>query len=189
MAATDPRPFHQSLTSYEHASEASPGVGPQRQRGSGRPTKRRCLPAQELIERLDEEIGRASRHRTPLCCLLVRIDELHEISSDHGRALAQRALSHVGEAIEAELRRFDRVGQPVEDELIVVLPGAARPQGEAVARRALTRLRAIKIEVAGTRKPLRVSVGIAPWQEPFDAQQLIDQARRAAGMTRRGSES
>lgn len=144
----------------------------------------RCLDPAELVERIDEEVGRAVRHRTPLCCLLVRLDELPQIEQDHGAELAERVLSHAGEALRAELRRFDRVGRPRQDELVVVLPGAGGPQGEAVARRALSRLRAIKIEVAGARRPLRASVGIAAWRSPWSAQQLIEQARCAAGISR-----
>ena len=46
----------------------------------------------------------------------------------------------------------------------VLLPGADGPRGEIVARRALERLRAIKVEADGTRRPLRVSVGLAAWR-------------------------
>jgi diguanylate cyclase (GGDEF)-like protein len=149
----------------------------------------RCLDAIELAERIEEEVGRAIRHGTPLCCLLVRLEDLDEIANRHGAELSERALSHAGEAIRAELRRFDRVGRPLPEELAVVLPGAARPQGEAVARRALRRLHAIKIEVQGVRRPLCASVGIAAWKAPWNAQQLIDQARLAAGITRQAAEA
>lgn len=149
----------------------------------------RCLDAIELAERIEEEVGRAIRHGTPLCCLLVRLEDLEEIASRHGAELSERALSHAGEAIRAELRRFDRVGRPLPDELAVVLPGAATAQGEVVARRALRRMHAIKIEVQGVRRPLRASVGIASWKAPWNARQLIDQARLAAGLTRQVAEA
>lgn len=139
-----------------------------------------CLDAQQLQERIDEEVGRASRHRTSLCCLLVRIDDFEQISQTHGRQLAERALLHAGEALSVELRRFDRVGRPSENELIVVLPGANDQQGESVARRALARLRSIKIEIGRVRRPLCLSVGIATWRAPWSAQRLIDEARAAA---------
>lgn len=149
----------------------------------------RCLDAQELAERIDEEVGRAIRHSTPLCCLIVRLEKLQQIAQQHGAELSERALSHAGEAMVAELRRFDRVGRPLQDEIAVVLPGAATPQGEVVARRALARLHSIKIEVDRTRQPLSVSVGIAAWREPWSAQQLIDQARLAATLNRQGAEA
>ncbi len=156
----------------------------------------RSLDAQQLAERLDEEIGRATRHQTPLCCLLVRLDDLDQIAEAHGAELSERALSHVSEALVAELRRFDRVGRPFDrvgrpqdDELAVLLPGAASAQGEAVARRVLQRIRAIKIEAAGARRTLSVSVGIAAWRQPATAEDLLGQARDAALLTRKPSQA
>lgn len=149
----------------------------------------RCLDPDELHQRLDEEVSRSIRHGTPLACLLVRLDDFQQIAQEHGIELAEQALMHAGEAILAELRRFDRVGRPQPHELVVVLPGAAVIQGEAVARRTLNRLRAIKIEFERTRRPLCVSVGIAAWRAPLSAQQLIDQARYAAGNSRQSIES
>ena len=114
-----------------------------------------CLSAQALAERMEEEINRAGRHGTPLSCLVVVIENLDE------------------------LRRFDRVGRPSEGELAVLLPGADEPHGEIVARRALERLRAIKVEADGARRPLRVSVGLAAWREDLGGEELLAQTRAA----------
>jgi diguanylate cyclase (GGDEF)-like protein len=141
----------------------------------------RCLDTEQLQDRVEEEVSRASRHGTPLSCLLLRLENFQQIAEAHGTGLAERALLHAGQTLLSELRRFDRVGRPLQDELVVVLPGAASAQGEAVARRALWRLRAVKIEADRVRRPLCVSIGIAAWRAPWGAQQLIDQARRAAG--------
>ena len=58
-----------------------------------------------------------------------------------------------------------------------MLPGADGPRGEIVARRVLDRLRAIKVEADGMRRPLRVSVGLAAWREDLSGEELL--ARRA----------
>ncbi len=139
-----------------------------------------CLSAAALADRLDEEINRAGRHGTPLSCLLVAIDDLTELASRHGRELPEQALAYAGPALLRELRRFDRVGRPSDTELLVVLPGADGPRGEIVARRVLDRLRAIKIETDGVRRPLRVSVGLAAWREDLDGDQMLAQTRAAA---------
>ena len=139
-----------------------------------------CLPAAALAERIEEEINRAGRHGTPLSCLLVVIENLDELTRAHGEELSEQTLVYVGEALRHELRRFDRVGRPSERELAVLLPGADGPRGEIVARRALQRLRAIKVEAGGQRRPLRVSVGIAAWRGDVDGEQLLAQTRAAA---------
>jgi diguanylate cyclase (GGDEF)-like protein len=139
-----------------------------------------CLSAEALARRLDEEINRAGRQGTPLACLLVTIGNLEELSREHGSELAERTLSYAEGALRRQLRAFDRIGRPSTSELLVVLPGADGPRGETVARRALARLRTIKIEADGQRRPLRVSVGLADWREGLSSEELIAQTRAAA---------
>jgi diguanylate cyclase (GGDEF)-like protein len=137
------------------------------------------LSASALLERLDEEIGRAERHGTQLSCLLLVIDNLEEMSREHGGDLPEQTLSYVGGALRPELRRFDRIGRPSEDELLIVLPGADGPRGEMVARRVLDRVRTIKVEADGARRPLRVSLGLAAWRSDTSRDDLVARARAA----------
>ncbi len=69
---------------------------------------------------------------------------------------------------------------PSDGELLLLLPGADGPRGEIVARRVLQRLRTIKVESDGERRPLSVSVGLAAWREGLDADELLELARAAA---------
>jgi diguanylate cyclase (GGDEF)-like protein len=148
----------------------------------------RLLSARDLSERLDEEINRASRHDSPLSCLLVTIGNLEELSREHGEELSEQTLVYVARTLAAQVRDFDRVGRPSEQELAMILPGADGPRGEVVARRALQRLRTIKVEADGTRRPLRISVGLATWQADIGAEELLEQAR-LAGRRSNGAES
>jgi diguanylate cyclase (GGDEF)-like protein len=139
-----------------------------------------CLSALALRERVDEEIVRAERHGTQLSCLLVVIDEFEEMAQEQGAELREQTLSYVAGALARELRRFDRIGRPSELELLIVLPGADGPRGEMVARRVLDRLRTIKLEAQGARRPLRVSVGLAAWRDESSAEDLLTRTRAAA---------
>ena len=133
-----------------------------------------------LEERLQEEINRAERHGTQLSCLLVVIENLDEMAREHGSELREQTLGYVAGALRRELRRFDRIGRPSERELLIVLPGADGPRGEMVARRVLERLRTIKVEAMGARRPLRISVGLAAWHDGSSGEQLLSRARSAA---------
>ncbi len=137
-----------------------------------------------LLARLEEEISRAERHGTGLSCLLLKIDNLEEMAREHGGELREQTISYVAGALRRELRRFDRIGLADHDgqldrDLLIILPGADSPRGEIVARRALERLRTIKVEAGGTRRPLQVSVGLAAWQQDVGAQALLAHARAA----------
>ncbi|HUH81388.1 MAG TPA: diguanylate cyclase [Solirubrobacteraceae bacterium] len=138
------------------------------------------LPAPALAEHLAEEVARAERHLGPLSCLLVVIEDLDTVVERYGDELAEQALAHLAQALRGELRLFDKVGRPSPRELIVLLPGADGPRGEIVARRALQRLRTIKIEVDGHRRPLPITIGLATWREGLTAEALVEQARSAA---------
>jgi diguanylate cyclase (GGDEF)-like protein len=138
------------------------------------------LLADAVIERIEEEIKRSERHGTALSCLLVVIDNLGELAHEHGEELREQTLEYVAGALRGELRGFDRIGRPSEQELLIVLPGADGPRGEMVARRVLDRLRAIKVESRGARRPLRVSVGLAAWREGLGGVELLGRTRAAA---------
>ena len=134
----------------------------------------------ELDERLLEEIGRAERYGTQLSCLLVVVENLEEMASEHGGELREQTLAYIAAALRREIRRFDRVGLPSGHELLIVLPGADGPRGEMVARRVLDRVRAIKVEARGRREPLRISVGLVAWSANATPATLLTRARAAA---------
>jgi GGDEF domain-containing protein len=150
-----------------------------------------CLSPSALSERLEEEIDRAERYGTGLSCLLVVIDNLDQMAREHGGELREQTITYVAGALRRELRRYDRVGRVGADgadsgeghdagrDLLLVLPGADGPRGEIVARRALERLRTIKIEADGTRRPLEISVGLAAWRGDVSAEAMVGLARAA----------
>jgi GGDEF domain-containing protein len=140
-----------------------------------------------LRERLDEEISRAERQGTQLSCLLVVIENLGEMTREHGAELREQTLEYVAGALRRELRRFDRIGQAGREgaerahDLLIILPGADGPRAEIVGRRALQRMRTIKVEAQGTRWPLEVTVGLAAWRADVGASELLAQAYAAVG--------
>jgi diguanylate cyclase (GGDEF)-like protein len=168
---------HRGMAASEHHQSAEP-------QSAG---KAACLSLPALHERLDEEIDRARRHETQLSCLLVRLEELEEIQSEQGSELPAQTLAYVGGALRRELRSFDRIGRLSDSELLIALPGADGPRAETVGRRVLDRLRTIKVEAQGTRRPLGVSVGLAAWHGRLSGDDLLAQSR-AALRVRNGEE-
>jgi len=132
-----------------------------------------------LRERLHEEIARAERHGTGVSCLVVRFENLARLAREHGAELEAQTLTYVIGALRAELRCFDRVDATSSGDVVVLLPGTDSPRGEIVARRALARLRTIKVESAGARVALEAAVGLAAWREGMNAETLLTQAQSA----------
>jgi diguanylate cyclase (GGDEF)-like protein len=156
---------------------AASDQNPRREGSSSRGA--RSLSGPELTDRLDEEIARAERHSTGVSCLLVVVENLEAMAREHGVELREQMMMYIISALSPALRRFDRIGRPEEGELVILLPGAGAPQAEVVARRVLERLRAVKLESGGERRPLSVSVGLAAWDQPGSAEDLFGRARRA----------
>jgi GGDEF domain-containing protein len=156
MAASDPNP---------HPDRISSGGG--------------ALAPAALGERLREEIARAERHGAGLSCLLLVFDDLDQMVREHGAELREQTIEYVAGVLLRELRCFDRVGRTAEGDVVLLLPGADSPRGEIVARRALERLRTIKVESNGRRLPLQVSMGLAAWREGLSGQGLVGRARAA----------
>jgi diguanylate cyclase (GGDEF)-like protein len=144
-----------------------------------------CFTPAALRARLEEEISRAERHGTQLSCLVVVIENLQEMTREHGSELREQTLDYVAQALRRELRRFDRIGRGGEDgrdssdHLLIILPGADSPRAEIVARRALERTRTIKVEARGTRWPLQVSMGLAAWRQDASAESMLARAHAA----------
>ncbi len=132
--------------------------------------------AAELLARLREEIERAQRQRTALSALHVGVDP-DGLEDERGEEVSEQAVSYIAAALTRQLRRFDRVGRLSGRDLRVVLPGADGPRAEIVARRALARLAAVKIEVEGQRHPISVAIGLSTWSAGQSAAQLLEGAR------------
>jgi PleD family two-component response regulator len=132
--------------------------------------------AAELHARLREEIERAQRQGTALSALHVGVDP-DRVGDEPSGEVSEQAISYIAAALTRQLRRFDRVGRLSDRELLVLLPGADGPRAEIVARRALARLQAVKVEVDGQRHPIAVAIGLGTWSAGLGPTQLLDRAR------------
>lgn len=131
-----------------------------------------------LQARLDEEVSRAERMGTAFSCLLVSVDT-EALREQQTAELCEQAIAYMADALRRQLRRFDRVGRLSEAELLVLLPGADGTRAEIVARRALARLRAVKLDTGGGRHPIGVAIGLGSWSPGQSATQLLDLTRLA----------
>ncbi|MEX1142223.1 MAG: diguanylate cyclase [Thermoleophilaceae bacterium] len=122
-----------------------------------------------LEQELTRELVRARRERTPLCVVILDLDDLKEHNDAHGHAAGDRLLEHAASTWAAALRATDLIARIGGDEFAVLLPDCT----PAVAERLMTRL---CDEVA---PDCRSSAGSACWDGQESADELLARADRA----------
>jgi diguanylate cyclase (GGDEF)-like protein len=105
---------------------------------------------QAVLDRVDEELLRATRYRHPLSVILADLDHFKRLNDSHGHAAGDIVLRHVGALLAENVRAIDTAGRYGGEEFLVVLPETDADAAASVAEK----LRRI---VAGT--PVRLPDG------------------------------
>lgn len=130
-----------------------------------------CMNHRAMQRRLEEEIGRAARTDGRLSCLLLDLDDFKLVNDRHGHPAGDALLRGVARALMGEFRAFDRVARYGGDEFVVILPNADLQSAGLAAERALHRLAELpSFDVA---PGVCASVGVAQWQPPMTARDLL----------------
>jgi diguanylate cyclase (GGDEF)-like protein len=114
-----------------------------------------------LRARLDEEVKRARRYRTPLACVMVDMDHLKPINDELGHAAGDLAIAAVADVIRRELRETDFGARYGGDEFVVLLPHTTAGEARVFADRVCARLREASVDVGDRRVGLAASFGLA----------------------------
>jgi len=135
--------------------------------------------------RLVEEIARAQRTRDPLCCVLLDLDNFKPVNDGHGHLVGDQILRRVAAALVTEFRAYDAIGRLGGDEFVLVLPDTSEESATAMTKRVQKVVACAGGDVGDLGIELTTSVGVACWQEPLTAGELIDRADRALLVAKR----
>lgn len=91
-------------------------------------------------ERMDAELGEATRVGRALTLVVIDLDDFKRVNDTHGHAAGDELLCWVVASVSAVLRPFDAIGRLGGDEFAVLLPGAERSDALEVAARIRTGL-------------------------------------------------
>ncbi len=115
--------------------------------------------------RLDDEVKRARRYRTPLTAVMADMDYLKPINDELGHAAGDRAIAAIAAVIRAELRETDFGARYGGDEFVILLPHTSADEGRVLAERICARLKQAILDVGGRSVSLGASFGVACFPE------------------------
>lgn len=132
-----------------------------------------------FLSELKREIDRARRERRPLSMLLLDADHFKQVNDRWGHPAGDAVLRALAQALRDGTRSLDVAGRLGGEEFGVLLPGADEATAVAVAERLRRTIAALRIPWRDDALEIRVSIGVASWDEdlgPDDIVELADQA-------------
>jgi diguanylate cyclase (GGDEF)-like protein len=90
---------------------------------------------------------------------MIDMDNLKPINDQLGHAAGNRAIVALAEAVTEQLRETDFAARYGGDEFVLILPHTSSAEARALAERLRRAIR--RVEMEGTRMPLRASLGVA----------------------------
>ncbi len=140
-----------------------------------------------FLDCLDKEIRYASRHRSPLCLVIVDLDHFKQVNDSHGHLAGDEVLAKVAQLAQTGLRAEDVFARYGGEEFGIIARGITLEQGGMVAERLRQRVAASPIAAAGRALAITLSAGVAAWQPHMtEAQKLIEAADEALYQAKRG---
>ncbi|HVR44423.1 MAG TPA: GGDEF domain-containing protein [Thermoanaerobaculia bacterium] len=137
-----------------------------------------------LIEKLEAEINRAIRFRTPISVLMVDLDHFKDVNDRFGHAAGDRVLRVVGSLLRESCRVYDVPGRYGGEEFCLMLPSTELESTVPVADRIRRRIEATSVAIGRSDLHVTASIGVAslglvPEEKLFDSSALLDCADRA----------
>ena len=118
-----------------------------------------------LQERLDQEIARARRYKTPLSCLLFDIDFCKVVNDMYGYEWGDVLLKNLAEKLKQMVRKEDVLTRYGDEEFILILPNTSEENAFLFAERFRRDIEKMEFIPAGEeeRHPITISGGISTY--------------------------
>ena len=118
-----------------------------------------------LQERLDAEISRARRYKTPLSCLLFDIDFFKVVNDMYGYEWGDVLLKNLSDKLKSFIRKEDVLTRYGDEEFIVILPNTSEDNAFLFGERFRREIEKMEFIPAGEeeRHPITVSGGISTY--------------------------
>jgi diguanylate cyclase (GGDEF)-like protein len=114
-----------------------------------------------LMTRLDEEVARARRYKTPLSVVMIDIDHFKQVNDTYGHAMGDEVLRNIGTMLKANVRNTDLAARYGGEELTLVLPHTDLAAAVQVAENLRQKFANIEHILDGATLNKTASMGVA----------------------------
>lgn len=88
-----------------------------------------------LLNRIREELDRATRYRRPLACIFFDVDHFKRVNDDYGHEAGDVVLKTISATAQEQCRQTDTLGRYGGEEFLMLLPETDLEQASALAER------------------------------------------------------
>jgi two-component system cell cycle response regulator len=114
-----------------------------------------------ILERLAEELARATRQGGTLTLGMCDVDRFKSINDTHGHQVGDEVLRGFTACLEAQSRKYDTVGRYGGDEFLVIAPGVRDAESIGLFERLCARVSGAALPTARGPVTVTVSIGVA----------------------------
>ncbi|HJU84489.1 MAG TPA: GGDEF domain-containing protein [Holophagaceae bacterium] len=129
-----------------------------------------------LLEFLERELTRVSRHKRPLTLAIADVDHFKKVNDTYGHLAGDRVLKGVAEAMQRLMRRDELLARYGGEEFVVVLPETPMERAIPFAERIRKVVENEEIDADGHALRVTISLGLAEVQPDEDRESLIRRA-------------
>lgn len=114
-----------------------------------------------ILEKLDDELARATRSGSAVSVLMVDLDRFKSVNDTQGHLTGDAVLREAASRLRSASRRYDAVGRYGGEEFLVVLPGCEASAARVQAERLREAIADIPFRADSRPLPMTCSIGLA----------------------------
>ena len=137
-------------------------------------------------ERLQEEIERFARFRSPVSVLIWDIDHFKAVNDNFGHRAGDRVLREVARCLANRLRTTDFVARFGGEEFVMMLIGTPLAEANRVAEELRNSVASLKLHFRGAPVKVTISCGITELRDGDEADAVFDRADSALYRAKNG---
>lgn len=132
-----------------------------------------------IKERLEQEIGRATRQGSALSVAMIDIDHFKRVNDSWGHPMGDQVIKTLGQLLRQRLRRQDGVGRYGGEEFLVILPECQLDDAKQMLDDIRRRFADISFSCNGQHFGVTISAGVASMRGFLQGQDLLTAADKA----------